>query len=238
MSELETAGESNVQGAPAGPEKKAWAERVVADILRLMGLSARLEVKDAADGGISIAVFFEGEVAGVQPGRRSQMVDALQFLANKIVNRPQTERRWISIGVGAHPEPRPARPPPPAKQAPVRAEGRPAPRPAGRPNGAAPAQRPRPAAPEEAALEVSEDADIAHLARLLQGKSARLGRHYAVLGMKAEDRARMLKSASGLTGASVRLEGEGRGRRVSFLPDKPAPMPGRALPEDEESEEE
>ena len=41
--------------------------RVIGDILGLMGFPARLDVKDAADGGISVALHFDGEVPG-RPG--------------------------------------------------------------------------------------------------------------------------------------------------------------------------
>jgi predicted RNA-binding protein Jag len=96
--------------------KRARTTEVLQGILSRMELPGRLEVKDGPDGGISVALFLEGEVPAGQ-GRRSNFVEALQFLSNKVVNRPGTSRRWISIGVGAHPEPRPprdARPPAPA----------------------------------------------------------------------------------------------------------------------------
>ncbi len=231
---------------PESAGKKAQAEQVVADLLRLMGFPARLEVRDGPDGGISIAVFFEGEVPGAPAGKRSHLVDSLQFLANKIVNRPGADRRWISIGVGGHPEPRPpkgekpaavpAEQPRPPKPPPAKAQARRHPPP---PRNGQPAMASRPAPqPEEATLQVSEDADLSRAARLLFEKSAALGRYYAVLGMKPEDRARLLKAVGGMSGATVRVEGEGRGRRVVFVPDKPAPAAKQAMPDDDEEEEE
>ncbi len=237
MSDVQT--QSEGPPAPSAPkvDKKEWAERVLADILRLMELPARLELKDSSEGGISVAVFFEGEVPGVQAGRRSHLIEALQFLANKVVNRPNSERRWISIGVGGHPEPRPApaaakppRPPPVtaaapvASPTPVRAAARPVPTKA--------VTSPAPvvvAPPDETSLEVQADEAIAALGRSLAEKSAQLGRYYAVVAMKLEDRARLVQSAKSVAGATVKAEGEGRNRRVVFVPDKPTPMPKKAI---------
>ena len=245
-----------------------------------MELAGRAEVKDGPDGGISVALFVDGEVPQGQ-GRRSNFVDAIQFLANKIVNRPGTSKRWISIGLGAHPEPRPPRearperPPgapasaPPAHHAPAapapqaqqavpqarperppRQQQPPNGRPQGqgaRPSGPKPAQHGHghgPAAavggggggapverePPEATMEVAEDPALAALAKSLATRSAELGRFYAIAPIKPEDRARLLKGAQGVPGVKVKMEGDGRSRRVVFAPDKPTPMPKRALP--------
>ena len=106
------------------PEKMAQAEKVLGEILQRLEVRARLELKDAADGGISVAMHLEQEVPGFAAGKRSHIVDALQFLANKIVNRPTGERRWISLGVGGHPEPRAPKPErPPRAPQPAAAEG-------------------------------------------------------------------------------------------------------------------
>src|SRR4051794_22099634 len=114
--------EAAAVAAPAAPlsaeavAKKAQAEKIIGDILRLMELPARMEVKDGADGSVSVALFFEQELPSAPNGRRSHLVDSLQFLVNKIINRPNSERRWINIGVGAHPEPRTPRPERPPRQ--------------------------------------------------------------------------------------------------------------------------
>jgi predicted RNA-binding protein Jag len=253
-------------------KKRAKTTEVLEEVLRKMELFGRAEVKDGPDGGISVALFVEGEVPQGQ-GRRSNFVDAIQFLANKIVNRPGTSKRWISIGLGAHPEPRPPReprPPPQQQPPPAPAAAAAAPRPqqhqqprppkaAATPDGGAPGaqgggghpQQPRPprgsgpkpahAAPPvagppvereapEATMEVAEDPALAALAKSLAQRSAELGRFYAISPMKAEDRARLLKGAQGVAGMKVKLEGDGRSRRVVFAPDKPTPMPKRALP--------
>ncbi|HYV45742.1 MAG TPA: hypothetical protein VFA20_12830 [Myxococcaceae bacterium] len=267
--------------------KRAKTTEVLEEVLRKMELSGRAEVKDGPDGGISVALFVEGEVPQGQ-GRRSNFIDAIQFLANKIVNRPGTSKRWISIGLGAHPEPRPPReqrppqpapapapaqgiaaggaaahqPPPPQQHQPPPQQHQPRPPKAPAPNGGPPAaaqaqpqshQKPHrgsglkqahgqpsgggaPAAapverePPEATMEVAEDPALAALAKSLAQRSAELGRFYAISPMKQEDRARLFRGGQGVAGVKMKLEGDGRSRRVVFAPDKPTPMPKRALP--------
>jgi len=53
-------------------------------------------------------VHFDAEVPGVVAGKKSYLIDSLQFLVNKVVNRPNTERRWVTLGVGGFPEPKAA----------------------------------------------------------------------------------------------------------------------------------
>jgi predicted RNA-binding protein Jag len=224
--------------APAGPkvDKREQSERVIGDMLRLMGLPGRVDAKEVAavkaeagqpgvEGGISVALMLEAELPGAQPGRRSHLVEAVQFLANKIINRPQTERKWISVGVGGHPAPRAALPPRPAGPPPeVRQPRAKAPRPV--PAAAAPVVVSPPA---EETVELPADPLLEALGRALAEKSAKCGRFLAVVPMKPDDRARVMKGAKGVEGATVKAEGEGRNRRLVFVPDKPAPMPKRAI---------
>jgi len=227
--------------AVPSPERREQAVQVLTELLRLMEFPAKLEAKDATDGGISVALMPEGEFPGVQAGRRSHVMDAVQFIANKLVNRAGLEKRWVSIGVGAHPEPRPApgsrRPPAPppavgaaaAPSGPLPAAVVPAPRP--------PPPAHRPPVDPEANAQAPEDAGLAALGQLLGQKCATHGRFYAVWPMKLEDRARMLKAAQGVSGIKAFAEGEGRNRRLVFAPDKPVPMPKRsALPADVDEE--
>jgi len=224
--------------ATAAPDKREWAVRVVDEILQHMGVKPRLDLKDGTDGGISIAVQLDSEVPGVQTGKRSHVLDALQFLANKIVNRPGSDRRWISIGIGGHPElrlrePRRAPDNPSAVAATNPAPGRSPPRVAnGRPASAATK------APEddESLIQPSEDAELAAAARSIAEKASSLGRFFAIVGMKREDRARALRSVEGMRGVRVSAEGVGRNRRVVFKPDKPAPVAKGSLPMAEEDE--
>jgi predicted RNA-binding protein Jag len=238
--------------APAG-ELRARVERLLTDILGLMGFPARLEFKDAADGSLSVALQFEaGLPPGVELGKRSQVVDSLQFLLNKMLHRPGVERRWVVLGAGAHPEPRGSKPAPAVQaQAPAQAQAPVAPKaaPAAR---AAPQQKaapaPKPAAPaaapvkrgdaDERSVEVAEDAELREAVRQLAEKSGRLGRFYALAAMKLEDRARVLKYVDGVAGVQVSGVGEGRNRRVVFTPEKPAPLPKRSLlPADDDEDD-
>ncbi|QSQ11966.1 hypothetical protein [Myxococcus landrumensis] len=266
MSEQQVPQQAPVAGTPApggaGADLRPRVEKLLGDILGLMGFPARLDMQDAADGSLSVALHFEaGPPPGVEQGRRSQVLDSLQFLLNKMLHRPGVERRWVVLGSGAHPEPRQRREPQqaPAAQAaapvvaaPVAAPRAPAPqqqapaRQQAQRGAAAQQQAPaaRSAAPARAAGEadersmpVEEDAALREAVRQLAEKSASLGRFYALAAMKQEDRARVMKAVEGVAGLKVSAEGEGRNRRVVFTPEKPAPLPKRSLlPDDDEDD--
>ena len=245
------------QQSPAGTggDTRGRVERLLTDILGLMGYPARLEFQDASDGSLAVALHFEaGTPPGVENGKRSQVVDSLQFLLNKMLHRPGVERRWVLLGAGIFPEPRPRKEPQAPAPAPTQVAA-PAPRPPAPPKAHAPAPAPAPtraaraqapvAAPpparradgDERTVEVSEDAVLKEAARQLAGKASTLGRFYAIAAMKLEDRARVLKAVEGVTGVAVGAEGEGRCRRVVFTPDKPAPLPRKLLlPDDDEDD--
>jgi predicted RNA-binding protein Jag len=224
-------------GAQA-PDKKAQTEAVLGDILRLMGYPAKLDFKDAVDGGLSVAMHFEvGEVPFAAAGKRSFVIDSMQFLLNKVVNRPNTEKRWVSLGVGEHPSPRPQRntPTPQVPMTPVPAAATPSNgmQAAGKDKGhgggghaPAPAAAPaRAAHHEEPAVEVKADPKMAALATALAEKAAKFGRPLAVMLVDTEDRVRLQNAGKAVKGQSTRVEGEGHNRRVVFAPDKPVPMP-------------
>ncbi|WP_224240548.1 KH domain-containing protein [Hyalangium gracile] len=258
MSEQALPQQQPPSGANGGGTTRSRVERLLTDILGLMGYPARLEFQDASDGSLAVALHFEsGAPAGVETGKRSQVVDSLQFLLNKMLHRPGVERRWVLLGAGVFPEPRPRKEP----QAPAPAPGSngaaaAAPAPRQPPPPKAQAQAPAPSAPPKAAkapapaaaparraeadertVEVSEDAALKEAARQLAGKAATLGRFYAIAAMKVEDRARVLKAVEGVTGVAVAGEGEGRCRRVVFTPEKPAPLPRKLLlPDDDEDD--
>jgi len=241
-------------------EKQQQVEKLLGDILTLMQYPARLDFKDAADGSLAVAMHFDGELPqGITVGKKSFLVDSLQFLLNKCINRPNTERRWVTLGVGGFPEPRGARPAAsapaasapaalaPGPAAPVAAAAAAAPaakssaprRPNGKPEKAAPPQRPtKPTDVDESKLEVAADEAISALGKSLAEKSAKLGRVYAVAMVSVEDRARLLQASKSVAGTKVRVEGEAHFRRVAFVPEKPTPMPKRhamaVYPDDEE----
>ncbi|MCA2978722.1 MAG: hypothetical protein INH37_10585, partial [Myxococcaceae bacterium] len=108
--------------APASAERKAQVEALVDGILKRMDYPARLELKDMADGGIGVAVHFGAEaLPGISPGKRTWLLDCLQFIVNKATNRPTVERRWVSLGANGFSEPRtqkPERDPAPVKAPP------------------------------------------------------------------------------------------------------------------------
>jgi predicted RNA-binding protein Jag len=255
---------SATQGTTAGggADFRPRVEKLLTDILGLMGFPARLDMQDATDGSLSVALHFEsGAPQGVEPGKRSQVLDSLQFLLNKMLHRPGVDRRWVMLGAGAHPEPRPRREPAPQQApapAPTASVAQVAAAPAQPARAAQPAPQQRnakggPQAPQKAAqpqqgaakagevdertLPVEEDAVMREAVRKLAQKSASLGRFYAFAAMKTEDRARVLKAVEGVEGVKVAAEGEGRNRRVVFTPAKPAPMPKRSLlPDDDEDD--
>jgi hypothetical protein len=221
--------------APA-PDKRAEAVKVAGELLSLMDLAHSLEIKDADDGGLSLAVKLEAEFAPAQ--KRSPFTDAFQLLVNKLVNRPGQDRRFIAIGFGGHPPPRPPRQAQQAQAtpAPLAAPAAAAPAPSPAPPARKPAPPPAPRAEDESALSPAEDPALTAEIRKLAELSARLGRFYALAAVGPEDRARVLKAAAGVPGVKVGAAGEGRNRRVVFTPDKPVAMPRRTLPADDDEE--
>jgi predicted RNA-binding protein Jag len=220
---------------PTVADRTAQAAGVLRELLRLADVPATLDVKDTADGGISIALALGTELPGVALGRRGTFVDALQFLVNKLTHRPGSERRWVSLGLGEHPAPRLPRP----QRAPEgngAARPQPPPRnvPAVPPPVAALEEAPpvpaRPAPQEEPGVEVSEDAELTRAARALAEASALTGRYYGIVALSAEDRARMVRAVADVAGVRAVVEGEGRLRRLVFTPDRPTPMPRKTHP--------
>lgn len=230
---------------PASPERKAQVEALVKGILQHMDYPARLETKDMPDGGIGIALHFEGELPGITAGKsRSWLIDCVQFLVNKAINRPNVEKRWVSLGVNAFPEPRPE-PPAPKASAPTPANGK---QKADAKSDGAPTkkeqqpdrpQRSRSNEPDERTLEVKDDPALTKLFTAMAEKAAKLGRVYGVMLLSKDDRARALKAGAAVKGVTVKAEGEGHWRRVTFTPDKVTPMPSRkqVMPDYDDEEE-
>jgi predicted RNA-binding protein Jag len=216
-------------------DRRAQAVAVLEQLLRSMDVRATLDTKDLPDGSISISVTPEVELAGVAVGRRSPLGDALQYLVNKLVNKPGQERRWIAIGLGSHPEPRGSKPPRAsvATPPPMTNGSPPAPgvRPPAPPRSAAPARAPE--VVDERTLVTDEDPAFEAAARDLAERSTSSGRAYAVVTLGAMERGRLLKAADSVAGVSARAEGEGRLRRVVLTPDKVVPMPRQRLPVDD-----
>jgi len=215
-------------------ERRAQALSVLEQLLRSMDLPATCETRDLPDGGLSIAVTPGVELPGVALGRRTPLGDALQYLVNKLVNKPGQERRWIAIGLGGHPEPRGPKPSrAPAAPAPVVNGSGVAPpaRPAAAP--ARPSAPPRHAEVDERTLATEEDPAFAAAARALAERCASSGRVYAVVTLGAVERGRLLNAADAVDGVSALAEGEGRLRRLVLTPEKMVPMPRQRLPVDD-----
>lgn len=220
---------------------------VLGNLLRLSGLEAELDVQDAADGSLSVAVNFDPVPPGIQAGRRTPLMESLQFLTNKLVNRPgSASRRWVALGAMGHPPPRPAPGTRPAKgqaqaqargaagaqapaastaEVPVKAPTEKAQQPARSPHEGAAARS------DERSMSVEPDAALGEASRRLSENAAKLGRYYVLFPMKEEDRARVVQAAAGTPGVRVSCEGEGRHRRVVFKPDAPTPLPKQTLPD-------
>jgi len=220
-------------GLPTADE----AVKVLGETFQHMGFTARFEAKEAGDGSISVAVTVDGELPGPAAGKRGSVLEAVQYLVNKRLNRSPDVRRWINLGLGEHPAPRGAKPPKPAAPPPAAVPAAAAPV-AAQPSVPRPAvQRPGRGGPvDELKLEVSADEQLAASAGALAEAAGRLGRTYALLGMGTEDRARVLQAVQGVPGMSARAEGEGRNRRVALMPEKPTPMPRQRLPGYDEAE--
>ncbi|HZX40675.1 MAG TPA: hypothetical protein VFE93_02475, partial [Myxococcaceae bacterium] len=76
-------------------DRREQAVALLEQLLRSMDVPATLDTRDLPDGTISISVTPEVELPGVAVGRRTPLADALQYLVNKLVNKPGQERRWI-----------------------------------------------------------------------------------------------------------------------------------------------
>ena len=214
-------------------DRRAQAVAVLEQLLRGMDVPAALDAKDLPDGSVSIAVTPSVELPGVALGRRSPLGDALQYLVNKMVNKPGLERRWIAVGLGGHPGPRGSKLP--------RAQA-----PAAQPiNGAAPAPAARSTAParpstparpvemDERRLVTDDDPVFDAAARALAERCASSGRVYAVVTLAPAERGRLLKAVDGVPGVTAHAEGDGRLRRLVLTPERLVPMPRQRFPVDD-----
>ena len=86
-----------------GAEKRVQVEKLLTDILKLMDFPAKLDFQDAADGGIAVAVHFQGELPASTPGQRNYPIDSIPFLVNKVFKLPTPDTPWESPGIGAVP---------------------------------------------------------------------------------------------------------------------------------------
>jgi predicted RNA-binding protein Jag len=228
-------------------DKRETSEKLLAEVFRLMEYPAKLEFKDMPDGSLGVNVHFDGgELPGVTPGKRSFLVDSVQFWLNKVVNRPNTPRRWVNLAVDGWPEPRGQQQPPKEQTpsngtppAPKQAAPAPAPKKDAPP---APKQQPpqqqRPRSADEKSLTPAANPAVSAVGKLLAEKSAKLGRLYGVMLLSPEQRALMLKEADAVKGVSAKCEGEGHWRRLVMVPEKLTVIPKKQVMPDYDDDEE
>ncbi len=93
-------GEPGVGGQAAAPERLLRTREVLLEILRRMGVDAEVEVRDAAEAvACNVQVRGGGEV--FDRGPRGQVLEAVQYLVNRIVNREAEGRKRIAVDLGA-----------------------------------------------------------------------------------------------------------------------------------------
>ena len=227
-------------------DKRPRVETLLTDVFRLMEYPAKLEFKDMPDGSLGVNVHFEGELPGITPGKRSYLVDCVQFWLNKVVNRPNVPRRWVNLAVDSFPEPRvqgqpreprepspsapqPAAPPPREKRAeradrpeqPRRGERPEQKKPEPRASTPAPQQQQRrPSQADERTLTGAIDPAMTAAGKSLAEKSAKHGRLYGVMLLTPDQRSLMLKAADAVKGVTAKAEGEGHWRRLVLVPEK------------------
>jgi predicted RNA-binding protein Jag len=242
---------------PVSIDHRPRVEELLKEIFALMKYPATLEFKDMPDGALGVAVHFSGELPGITPGKRSYLIDCIQFLVNKAINRPNVQRRWVNLGVNAFPEPR-SQAARAAEQPEKVAEVAVAPPPVSRreakerdPRNAKPekANKPEPVekreprqrsgGPDERSLAVAPDPKWTAVAQSLAKKSVQHGRVYALMMLSTDDRARVLAAAGSTPGLTVKVEGEGHWRRVAFVPEKIAPiLKKQVMPDYDDDEDE
>lgn len=230
----------------ANADKRAESETLLKEVFALMEYPAKLEFKDLPDGALGVAVHFDGELPGITAGKRSPVLDSVQFWLNKVVNRPNTPRRWVNLGLNEFPAPRPQ----PGEAAPAAAkparEAKPEQPRVEKEQAREKEKKPAPVAStprhgkhvDERALKPAPDAALTAAAKELAEKSAKLGRVYAVMGLTAEQRALMLQAADGVKGQSAKAEGEGHWRRLTITPEKLTVISRKQVMPDYDDEEE
>jgi spoIIIJ-associated protein len=73
------------------------ARMVLSETLRLMGITATVDVSRSSDPTVPITLNIEGDDLGVLIGRRGQALSALQYLVRLMV--AERLKKWISINV-------------------------------------------------------------------------------------------------------------------------------------------
>ena len=80
-------------------ERARQAHRFVDDVVQKMGLDCRVRLRKPKDGDSADEINIEiyGRDAGRIIGKKGQVLQALQFLVHRVVNRPSLSRRHILV---------------------------------------------------------------------------------------------------------------------------------------------
>jgi hypothetical protein len=196
-------------------------------------LTCDFEFVDLSDGNLGVNVKTDATMLRAPNGQRNHVLESLQFLVNKAVNKVGA-RRWVTLAVNALPE---ARAPKVAAVAKALLEKPAAKTEASHTSAKKARESHSRGDPAENTLAVEPDNVMSPLGFSLAQKSAKFGRVYAVLNLTPEERARMLQSSQTVSGQRARVEGDGHFRRVVFQPATLAPLPKRIPMPDYDEEE-
>jgi spoIIIJ-associated protein len=82
-------------------DRTARAKEVLAEILRLMGVEATVETKEDGENiAMAISVMKGGDEVGLREAQRSPVLEALQVVVNRAVNRANEPRRFVNLDIG------------------------------------------------------------------------------------------------------------------------------------------
>jgi predicted RNA-binding protein Jag len=226
---------------PTSP-KRLQVEQYLRGVFNRLSIDATFEFCDLANGGLGVSVDGANEVLKGPEGKRNHLLESLQYLVNKSVNKSGANRRWVTLSLNGLPvgatdkklrAKREAPPAPPSRPAaPARGEGRRTER-----QNPKPRNQPQHSGPDESQAAVPPDDTWSVLGQQLAQKAAKYGRVYAVVGLNFDDRARMLLAGKQTPDQRTYVEGEGHFRRVVFQPKTLAPLPKRVPMPDYDEEE-
>lgn len=91
--------EPGVGGSAASPERLLQTREVVTGLFSRLGADVDVEVRDGP-GAIACNVRLKRGGAALQVGPRGQVLEAIQYLTNRMVNRGAEGRKWISLELG------------------------------------------------------------------------------------------------------------------------------------------
>jgi spoIIIJ-associated protein len=84
--------------APPPDEQSARVLQFISDVVSQMQMQCEVELEAPGEGeDRDIRLEISGEDAGRIIGKKGQVLGALQFLANRVLNRPGEERRYVTV---------------------------------------------------------------------------------------------------------------------------------------------